>query len=319
MRMTRHRHAGILIVLPLLISCAAPTESREPQTRHELLTMEHGPVCVRIAANVPAVDFARDLILSITIAAPAHVRPDFPDLHDRFRGFALMGIYEEVPAAGPDQTRHVRLRPLVADRYGIAPFAVVYTDLRKSPARTSWFVVPAVTIDVDPTVKQASLSGLRTALPLRPADTPPFNVLTLFMAVLALLAAAAAVLAYVRRTSAPAALSPAAHASAQLEALLKQNLPQNGQVREFYSRLTDIVRCYLEDRYEVRAPESTTEEFLATVADDQRFRPERVAELKTFLETADLVKFAKTQPDPQRLREAVARARAVWENDEDAW
>ena len=78
--------------------------------------------------------------------------------------------------------------------------------------------------------------------------------------------------------------------------LLAENLPGRGLVKEFYLRLTGIVRQYVEDTTGIRAPEQTTEEFLRDMRSSAAFPPERSVRLAEFLEAADLVKYAGQQP-----------------------
>ncbi len=79
--------------------------------------------------------------------------------------------------------------------------------------------------------------------------------------------------------------------------MLAENLPARGLVKEFYLRLTGIVRQYVEDTTGIRAPEQTTEEFLRDMRSRAVFPPERSARLAEFLEAADLVKYAGQQPE----------------------
>ncbi len=80
-----------------------------------------------------------------------------------------------------------------------------------------------------------------------------------------------------------------------------------GLVKEFYLRLTGIVRQYVEDTTGIRAPEQTTEEFLRDMRARAVFSPERSARLAEFLEAADLVKYAGQQPEHAQLEQAIAR------------
>lgn len=66
--------------------------------------------------------------------------------------------------------------------------------------------------------------------------------------------------------------------------------------KEFYRKLSDILRSYIEDRYQIKALKKTTEEFLASIQKDPlpiQF-PEKT--LSQFLTLSDRVKFAKTNP-----------------------
>ena len=60
--------------------------------------------------------------------------------------------------------------------------------------------------------------------------------------------------------------------------------------------LSDIVRRYLENRFNLRAPEMTTEEFLNGVKDNKALSYEHKSLLREFLLHCDLVKFAKYEP-----------------------
>ena len=79
-------------------------------------------------------------------------------------------------------------------------------------------------------------------------------------------------------------------------------------VEEFYTRLSDIVRQYLEGQMGLRAPERTTEEFLYEVSRDQSLSANHRELLGAFLQEADLVKFAKFQPGTEEMRRAMEAA-----------
>ncbi|MEO8591633.1 MAG: hypothetical protein ABI432_19785 [Flavobacteriales bacterium] len=82
-----------------------------------------------------------------------------------------------------------------------------------------------------------------------------------------------------------------------LNALEKQRLWQNGEHKAYHSRITDLLRAYIEERYRVPAMESTTDELLqelrvSALSLDQR------GQLGNMLRLADMVKFAKALPSP---------------------
>ena len=78
-----------------------------------------------------------------------------------------------------------------------------------------------------------------------------------------------------RRPIEPRRQTPEEIAQAALALLLAENLPGRGLVKEFYLRLTGIVRQYVEDTTGIRAPEQTTEEFLRDMRSRAVFPPER--------------------------------------------
>ena len=73
--------------------------------------------------------------------------------------------------------------------------------------------------------------------------------------------------------------------------------------------LSGIVRRYLEDRFELRSPELTTEEFLDVVRESPDLGREHQRLLGEFLERADLVKFAHFVPDAGQIEDSIAAAR----------
>jgi hypothetical protein len=87
--------------------------------------------------------------------------------------------------------------------------------------------------------------------------------------------------------------------------LKRRNLVAAGALKEYYSTLSDIVRTYLEQRFRLRAPEMTTEEFLLTTAREGRLEPAHRRLLGEFLSESDLVKFARHLP-------AIADSERAW-------
>ena len=81
-------------------------------------------------------------------------------------------------------------------------------------------------------------------------------------------------------------------------------------VKQFYVELTAIVRRYIERTKGIRAPEQTTQEFLLEISRRKDFPAEQSRRLKSFLEAADLVKFAAHQPREEDIEESFRRARA---------
>jgi len=69
----------------------------------------------------------------------------------------------------------------------------------------------------------------------------------------------------------------------------------------FCTRLSEIVRVYLEERFRLRAPEQTTEEFLADTQKNTLLDLRHQGLLAQFLEQCDLVKFAGQEPGRKDL------------------
>jgi hypothetical protein len=84
----------------------------------------------------------------------------------------------------------------------------------------------------------------------------------------------------------------------QLEALKAEKLWQHGKVKLYHTTLTDIVRAYLERRFNISAMESTTDEIIESLKDHKVIEVESMDFLSKLLRLADFVKFAKAEPFP---------------------
>ena len=108
-------------------------------------------------------------------------------------------------------------------------------------------------------------------------------------------------------------IPPAEWALRALDALLRDGEAIEGDAREFYYRLTAIVREYVERGFDVAAPEQTTEEFLRNVRADVILGREDKQALGAFLAAGDLVKYARHQPSGDERTAAVDAGRAFIE------
>ena len=95
--------------------------------------------------------------------------------------------------------------------------------------------------------------------------------------------------------------SPIEKAIAYLQNLDKKQLVQQGDVKEYYSEMTDITRTYIEESVHIPAMESTSSELIESlkkaIKDKKMFvNREDLEKFSRVLENSDLVKFAKSQP-----------------------
>ena len=93
----------------------------------------------------------------------------------------------------------------------------------------------------------------------------------------------------------------------ELNALEKAKIWQEGNVKEYHSQLSEIIRRYTENRFQFIALELTTDEILqelkSILSDDQ------LNNLSTLLQRADLAKFAKSKPIDTENMESMVLAK----------
>jgi len=99
----------------------------------------------------------------------------------------------------------------------------------------------------------------------------------------------------------------------ELAVLETSKLLDSGQFKEYYSRMSGIIRRYFERRFHVRAPEMTTEEFLRSLEHLDKLSDTQKSVLQQFLNSCDVVKFAKHTPAPDEARESLCWAKELIE------
>jgi hypothetical protein len=107
-------------------------------------------------------------------------------------------------------------------------------------------------------------------------------------------------------------------ALARLQELRASGWLEAGKLKEFYSRLSDIVRAYIEKGFDVPALERTTAELMRDLRRRAVLSADRLIELQTLLDECDLVKFAKYRPETQEALLQHAAAVRFIEETRDA-
>jgi hypothetical protein len=83
---------------------------------------------------------------------------------------------------------------------------------------------------------------------------------------------------------------------------LEQALALISEPKPFSIAVSDAARAYLEERFNFHAPERTTEEFLSELQSTNLLTTTQKQSLAGFLESCDLIKFAKYEPTETALR-----------------
>lgn len=97
--------------------------------------------------------------------------------------------------------------------------------------------------------------------------------------------------------------TPNEKAMRMLLELEQKELWQKDQVKQYYTELTDILRDYIEERFNTPAMELTSDELMLVVRRHKDMMRYSDA-LATVLQTADMAKFARAQPLPQEHTDA---------------
>jgi len=94
----------------------------------------------------------------------------------------------------------------------------------------------------------------------------------------------------------------------ELEILKNEQIWQKKEFKLYYSRLTDILRVYIEDKFKVLALESTTDEIIRDLKAGNVIDFASIEILEQILQIADLTKFAKAEPDDKQNMQSFSLA-----------
>ncbi len=160
---------------------------------------------------------------------------------------------------------------------------------------------------------KTDIRGVKTVMGI------PQKIFSLILWTLLALAAVAGYLVYQQSKKKAAAaplsetlLTPEEEALFQLNQLFDSDLLRRGKVKEYYLRLSEILRVYLEKRFHILAVESTTDEIRRLLKNQVLEAPlrEKITEV---LEAADLAKFAKWKPEPSEVTQINQRSKQIVE------
>lgn len=124
---------------------------------------------------------------------------------------------------------------------------------------------------------------------------------------------------YLKRKNQPVVIvkTPYEIAIFELNRLQNEHLIEHNQVKEYYFKLSVIIRKYLEGRFSLHAPKQTTEEFFRTISKNDILKDEYKKSLKTFLANCDFVKFAKYLPDEDEIAKTYSSAKDFVESSRE--
>jgi hypothetical protein len=319
------RPLTLLLLLALAAGCAKgakPVAAPEPAAV-EVLTQksEEGPVKATVTLGPKKPRLGDPLTLTLTVEAQPGVRVEMPPFGDALGRFSIASFTPRSETAPDGSSRHSQryvLEAPMSGRQRIPSLRIEFVDSRPGAARADGGAEPIrelltdeIAIDITsvlPEGDKAELRGLRG-----PLEEGMGRARALGLAIVPVLLALAAGIFWsvrrMRRAARQRVRITAYDVAVQRMAKLKgRGWPDEQTVDAFYVELSDIVRRYIEDRYGVRAPELTTEEFLRAARSELRLVPAQREMLEAFLSTCDRVKFAGYRPGEFESRQAFGEA-----------
>jgi hypothetical protein len=312
--------AAILANLCALALCGCRRETpAEPPAVSD--SAERGPLKLVTAAAPSQVWIGDEVRVTLTVHTPAGYLVQFPS-PAAFGGLSVAVLPEQLPRptaeGGAEWRQEYSIATFASGTLEIPPLAVQYAR-QPEDGRAPDFDGELATGTLNIEVRSALTSQDSVTNPRDITGTialsqrwPPWAIgLTAGAAAALLIGGWLLFRAWRagRMRPAPPEL-PEVLALRALQALAARDWIAAGQAREYYYRLSEIVRQYIEARFALAAPEMTTEEFLAQLLRDRSALPYDAGRLGEFLEACDMVKYAALEPGQAEATRALEAARA---------
>ena len=270
-----------------------------------------GPLQIKTRAWPTKITLGDEIKLTIQIESP--------------KGFSIIPLSIKTSAApfeikriedlSYSETEHIirqafqlKLTTFQLGKLQIPPISINFTD---PGGRQGQEWTEPVLVEVKSVIKDKEAKEKKEIRPIKGPVALDISIvrMLIFSVLSALLTLGLAVKIFLRRRNRkfidPESLKPPdERAMLELERLNAKSYLSEGKVKEHYSELADILRRYLERRFEMEALELTTFEILKNIIDKQ-FSILLIEKIKDLLESSDLVKFAKFIP-PRSLADRLS-------------
>jgi len=299
---------GFLLVCA---GCEKGTDSGERKTEFEIdKCYQRGPLTVHVRAGKAKMTIAETVWLELEAAVEPGYEVQMPNIDKVLENFGIVdwdNLGDKLDENNNVVSRYrYRLEPFLSGTFQIPAFTFEFHDVNSPDGKRYELTTEPVDIEVTSLLgsqraelKIADIEGVVEM----PAKTSYWWVWTLCIIVVI---TAVGLWQYLRRKRVAelVRIFKPAHeiAYARLRALVRQDLVKAGKVKEFYDHISDILRHYIEHRFNLRAPERTTEEFLAELSSANILSKSDQDRLGELLRHCDLVKFAKHNPATEQIQ-----------------
>lgn len=293
------------------------TASAEKNVRTASAEKEGIIVRAELTPNAPLL--TDDLTMTLFAEHSPEFNIQMPDWGGKYGDFEVL---ETLPAENAINNGRqisqfqIRLRPTRSGTLSLPPIPLTAVQ-SGSDLKVSLLIPPGkIGIRSEYENKTANLGDIHDPFGIIKRHAP---MILLAVAVLILLTGALIFILKRKKTAVTIAqpvIPPSERALSELQLLMDQKVYVH-DVRDFYLKITGIVRWFIEQTTGLKAPEQTTEEFLTSLTRDKKksgiFSESMKNHLKKFLEFSDLVKFAKFRPTLDEIFDAYNNAKFVIE------
>ncbi|MCD6586882.1 MAG: hypothetical protein J7K96_14095 [Desulfobacteraceae bacterium] len=324
-RYTPHkRHVVCLLFILFFMAWLSACQAKAPEEKKQAdssktkdtgihKTFERGPVSVHLDTDKTEISIADRLNLTLSVISDEDYDVQLPKFGEKLEQFGIVDYHTSQPALTGENrlkvSRSYVLEPFLSGDYRIPSMTVHFK--KKGDADDTLHEISTEEITVHVTSLLPENFEKLTLHDIKPPqDLPQSYNLWMWTGGIALIFLISGIIIFIiirkRKRNGDNALiiKIPAHQQAfdELNALVSEKLVEKGAIKEFYHKISDILRRYIENRFSIRAPELTTEEFLINKQTVNNFATTHKLLLKNFLTLCDLVKFAKHQPQTEDIQ-----------------
>ncbi|QDV24311.1 LPXTG cell wall anchor domain-containing protein [Aureliella helgolandensis] len=308
---------ALLSALGLALACCSLSRAADIEN-----TTTVGPVTVTARLTPAEPTIGDEIVFEIEVAAEEAVELLMPEFSEALDRYTILDFVprQKITADGKTlATQRYTLQPIASGPQSIPSILVEFVDNRpgQQPTPEDFDAYEVLTERIDFTVQSVLPSSASSEL------EPPLGALelqtetssaSLWLYALAglalLLAGGGLVLWFSKRRRRVKRLTAYEIARTKLQQLISDQQSDQPQfsVEQFFVEISGVVRRYLEDRFELRAPELTTDEFLQLSAAESSLSKAHQSLLSEFLQQADVVKFAGVRATPADVQHSIQLA-----------
>jgi hypothetical protein len=269
-----------------------------------LLSLNMHAQKVAVVVDSTQIKIGEEIKLSILVEADSMASIVFPEGDNLFAPLELLESYKA-------DTLKKGAKYSLIKKYGLTQFdsGVYFIPKQKILINEKPFFTDSIRIAVADVAVDTLKQKMFEIKPLVSVPKGSSNWWKYLLIILGLLAVFGAYFYYFvfqlkakKKKKKDAEIPPYDRALLQLNALDNSKFLLKSEYKDYYSELTNIVRQYIEEEVRIDALESTTEELIRKIEAQKDagyldLKDETIKNLKNVLQTADLVKFAKSKPD----------------------
>lgn len=302
--------------LCILMACAAATIHAKELVQEK----SSGPVTVvtRLEPSEPTI--GDEVRLAIEVSAEEDIQLLMPEFGEVISGFPIsewLPSERILPDGSTQSNVSIRFQVSVSGEQSIAPILVEFVDNRpgreSSPDDMDAFEIltDRIEFEVKSVLPRGASGDMKPPMPELEIveEAAGRNWVWIALPVILILGGIAATVIWLKRRKLVRKANAYDVAMARLRPLLDQQASGGAvDADDFFVSISSVVRRYLEDRYDLKAPDLTTDEFLQLAAAEPELSNEHQALLGEFLSQADVVKFAGVQVTRDEMKRSTELA-----------